>query len=115
MESQATAVACKRDVTKVPLLNTKLSELCVQGVILDKYVELDFQEVTQRKCMTISLKAELKGLLERDNAAIIEGNAGCINSLEYSLFPADLRDLEQVRCLLNLSFRFPVWFHWALG
>jgi len=66
-------------------------------MVFAKYVELDFQEVTQRKCMTVATKAAVRDCLEESNPAQIAGNAGTIISREYCLLPCDLRQLDQVR------------------
>lgn len=62
-----------------------------------KYVELDFDEVVCKKVMAISSKEMLRSVAEDGNSCDVDKKHGTLISPEYSLLPADLRNLEQVR------------------
>jgi hypothetical protein len=82
----------------------------VQGIVFDKFVEIDHDEVVMRKVHAISSKAGLRDVLERDNEVVVNEAQASICSQQFCLLPADLRDLGQARCLpCFLVFR-SFWF-----
>ena len=76
----------------------------MQGIVFDKFVELDMDEVLLRKVHAISSKAGLRDVLQRDNEAQLDVGKGRVTSAQYHAQPADLRDMSQVRgqCCLAL-------------
>ena len=69
-----------------------------QGVVFDRFVELDYEEVAARKARAIMTRDALGATLRQGNA--VDDSAagqGCISSAQYTLAPADLRHLEQAR------------------
>jgi hypothetical protein len=71
----------------------------VQGTVYTKYVELDFDEVACKKVMAITSKEALRAVTEEGHVCDIDKKNGTLCSPEYCLFPADLRDLDQVSFL----------------
>lgn len=72
----------------------------VQGVVFDRFVELDYEEVAARKARAIMTKPALGDTLRAGNAVDdAAASAGRITSAQYTLAPADLRQLDQARCL----------------
>ena len=69
----------------------------MQGIVFDKFVELDMDEVLLRKVHAISSKAGLRDVLQRDNDAQLDVGKGRVTSAQYHAQPADLRDVSQVR------------------
>ena len=68
----------------------------LQGVLFDKVVELDHQEVMLRKAHAIETKPALRAMLEKKNPAQIMSSSGRVMSQQYCALPADLRNVDQV-------------------
>jgi hypothetical protein len=70
---------------------------CVQGIVFDRFLELDYEEVFMRKARVIVSKPELSELLQKENPADTSAAPqGQIISAQYTLYPCDIRELAQV-------------------
>ncbi|KAL4518046.1 hypothetical protein Ndes2526A_g01497 [Nannochloris sp. 'desiccata'] len=119
---KTTSTSSKRQIIVLGAgYDTTFFQLTAEGTLLEKtnsdststlYLELDFQDVTQRKSSAIqripALLRTLQGNVDNEEngndkpqAAEINCDNGEVLSSRYSLLPADLRDVGQVEAALN--------------
>ncbi|KAL4448570.1 hypothetical protein ABPG75_005789 [Micractinium tetrahymenae] len=84
--------------------DTTFFQLAAEGVRADKYVELDFLQVTQKKAAAIQQLPDLLACLGGPEAASsISPDDGRILTEPYCLLPADLRDVSQLAAALEAA------------
>ncbi|KAI3426176.1 hypothetical protein D9Q98_008553 [Chlorella vulgaris] len=82
--------------------DTTFFQLAKEGVQADKYVELDFKQVTAKKAAAIQQVPELLACIGGQQAVgSIDPGEGRVLTERYCLLPVDLRDLEQLKAALQ--------------
>ncbi|EPS72573.1 hypothetical protein M569_02182, partial [Genlisea aurea] len=81
--------------------DTTFFQLQDEGKAPQRYVELDFKEVTRKKAAIIERSAPLKNRL--GEAVIISQERGEVLGEHYKLLPCDLRDIRQLDDIISLA------------
>eukprot|EP00897_Mesotaenium_endlicherianum_P009451 jgi/Mesen1/8534/ME000484S07926 len=79
--------------------DTTFFQLLEDGLTADKYVEVDFVEVTSRKVHAIAAHEELRSKLDPD--CVLRQDKGELVSGKYAVVPADLRDTAALDAALS--------------